>query len=637
MEAALHLPTLREIQRGLAAGDEKNAFDSLSVLRPTADAPVSPQALEALEARSQAAREIFAQAAASAEAFAAGPIPALPFSLYRLYEETGDRLQYEHIYFGDYTRRSTDNALCWLRTRDDRYRRALEDGLWALCDAYTWALPAHLWGNSLRPEASEPAYADGGRDELLPHTPHNSELVDLFAAMHAQEVAQMLYVFGDELSPIVVRRLRTELQRRIFDPILQFNRPHFWETCENNWAAVCAGSVGCAALYSIRDSALLAPLLTRMCQAMEGYLAGFDEDGICEEGLSYWNYGFRHFVMFAELLRKRTAGTVDLFRLQKVQRIACFPQKAVLNGSDAVSFADCPPTVTFDPALLHYLHRRVPQAALPADECMTFRMGYWFSYACFTLEEFEPAWMGAPGFPDATAVYRKAEWLVSRCTIRQKACGFAAKGGHNLVSHNHNDAGSFLIDINGQQLLCDAGCGCYTRQYFDPALRYGLIACGSQGHSVPLIDGCTQYSGLEYRAVNTRIEASDAADTLCCDIAPAYGLKQLHQLQRDLCFDKKAGIVTLQDRFVLDGGTHRLTERFTTWQQPRTEDGCVIIEHDGDRLILQADCAGEPVPHIHAEPFPLHDLPEDRPLWLIDYEWTTDAAEASFALTIRMD
>ena len=209
----LHLPTLRDIQRGLAAGDAQNAFEQLSPLRGQ---------LPAAYPKNAYTEKLLHGAAQKADELDAHLIPALPFDLFRLFEETGDRSQYEHIYFNEYATRNAVNALALLKTGEDKYRRALENGLWALCDAYTWALPAHLWGNGLK-VLHDPGYEDGGRDEYACHDRPCTTEVDLFGSMMAHDVSQMLYLFGDTLSPLVVRRVREEIRRRIFDPLMTFD------------------------------------------------------------------------------------------------------------------------------------------------------------------------------------------------------------------------------------------------------------------------------------------------------------------------------------------------------------------------------------------------------------------------------
>lgn len=65
-----------------------------------------------------------------------------------------------------------------------------------------------------------------------------------------------------------------------------------WEGGDNNWNAVCCGSIGCAAIYLMQDEPeLLKPLLDRIVCSLDSYIAGFSEDGACMEGLGYFTYG----------------------------------------------------------------------------------------------------------------------------------------------------------------------------------------------------------------------------------------------------------------------------------------------------------------------------------------------------------
>ena len=42
------------------------------------------------------------------------------------------------------------------------------------------------------------------------------------------------------------------------------------------------------------------------------------------------------------------------------------------------------------------------------------------------------------------------------CYVRNKKAFFAAKGGYNDESHNHNDAGSFSLWVNNMPVIIDA-------------------------------------------------------------------------------------------------------------------------------------------------------------------------------------
>src|SRR5699024_10794310 len=82
---------------------------------------------------------------------------------------------------------------------------------------------------------------------------------------------------------------------------------------------------------------------------------GFHDDGTCLEGYGYWEYGFGFYVYFADLLKKKTAGNINLFDDQKVKQIALFQQKVFLHRHMVVNFSDAQPTSSIFLGLSHYL------------------------------------------------------------------------------------------------------------------------------------------------------------------------------------------------------------------------------------------------------------------------------------------
>ena len=94
----------------------------------------------------------------------------------------------------------------------------------------------------------------------------------------------------------------------------------------NNWNAVCCGNIGSTAIYLLEDGPEKDAFLERIRYAIETYyLAGFGDDGVCEEGLGYWVYGFMNMVVFAMDQRLRDPAH-DMMALKKVEKIAHFQE-----------------------------------------------------------------------------------------------------------------------------------------------------------------------------------------------------------------------------------------------------------------------------------------------------------------------
>ena len=153
---------------------------------------------------------------------------------------------------------------------------------------------------------------------------------------------------------------------------------------------------------------------------------------------------------------------------------------------------------------------------------------------------------------------------------------FAAKGGHNGESHNHNDCGHFMLHADGEVYLADLGRGLYTKEYFGPD-RYSFWCNGSQGHSLPIVRGQLQREGAGYRAVVTEASVLDAEDRLVLELSGAYPADAgLVGLERSFVW-RKAGSpeLTLVDRFAFGEGAHEaaspeepVVERFITFIEP---------------------------------------------------------------------
>ena len=115
---------------------------------------------------------------------------------------------------------------------------------------------------------------------MRPYYRKQETMIDLCAAATASILAEVTAMFEDKLAPIVVYRARTLIRERVLEPFMQINTPFFWETAEFNWSAVCAGNIGIAAIYMIDDSRMLAPILSRVTDAMDCWDTGTTDSAI---------------------------------------------------------------------------------------------------------------------------------------------------------------------------------------------------------------------------------------------------------------------------------------------------------------------------------------------------------------------
>ena len=483
-------------------------------------------------------------------------IPALNYSAYRRFHYDGDRTEYETPYFRRRRALATTAVLCLVYPERGEYLVRLMDLIYAVCDEYTWCLPAH-------------------QTEL---GVNNNRHIDLFAAETGMCLAEIYTLLGDRMEPLIADRIRVEIDRRVIQSFLDTR--FFWERVGMNWAAVCAGSVGCTFMLMRPD--LMPDVEERICSAMKFFLGGFGPDGVCEEGFSYWCYGFGFFTVWADMYRTFTDGKEDWFKLDKVKAVAPFLSRMYLTEGCTVSFSDTGRTGRYNLGVLHYLKDEYPDDVVVPDPAYSELMdgcGRW----CTFLRTF--TWMkdayltdGKDGGDDMTYYAPSVCWLVKR----GGAYSFAAKGGHNAEPHNQHDVGSFILAKNGHQILTDPGGGVYTRQYFTPAVRYDGVACGSRGHSVPFFgtdaDRTEKGKHYGYQKDGKQFCARDVVftgDTFTMDIGPAYGEAFVRRVMRTFTFGENS--FTLRDEFDVDAGIP-VTERLVSLTPFTLGEGMAITD-----------------------------------------------------------
>ncbi|KQN96186.1 heparinase II/III family protein [Paenibacillus sp. Leaf72] len=525
--------------------------------------------------------------------------PELSESLFRMYGETGERLPYERVYFQKRRRLNSFALMSLIEPEEAPYLEALQAALWSICEERTWCLPAHL----------------GGAEQQTP--------IDLFAAETGFALSEISVLLGSRLPEELHLRIREEVEKRLFQPFLT-EGPYFWENAEHNWAAVCAGSIGAAALHLMDDRERLEAVLSRVLAAMDCFLDGYGEDGACAEGYSYWQYGFGFYVYIAQLLKAATDGAIDLFRSAKVQEIAMFQQKCFTGGRSIVNFSDAPSESGIFMGLSSYLHQEFPAVALPhaslrdsytGDHCARWapavrNLLWWAESANATAtatrttaatnsesaEGRSDSESAAALWPTESFYLENVQWLLSRYVATDGATySFAAKGGHNAEPHNHNDVGQFVMHADGEAYLADLGSGEYTADYFGPQ-RYTIWCNGSHGHSVPIIGSARQREGADARAVVVQAATSAELDVLELEMQAAYGEEAgLALLGRRFEWNKKGAlpVLTIRNRYRFREevvGGREIIERFVAWQMPEAgEAGGVVVLQGRKRLTIAFD------------------------------------------------
>ena len=498
------------------------------------------------------------------------PIAQPTYTLYRQFKLNGNRTRFEDPYF-ERRGKLVAALMAHMLAPSQELSDAVNDYIWAICEETTWILPAHERGG-----------------------------VDLFATETAFTLSETLHALGDILPSEIRQRIEHEVRTRVLDPyaadigkydrkrwnadpenltdlaLHQTRYPGWFKFAENNWAGVCNSSVGGAFLYLEKDPVKLARALNEVVKGLAHFIeSAFAEDGASTEGIGYWQYGLMNFVAFSEMLRLRTRGKVDLFSHPRIPLIAEYPQKVHLGSNHFYSHADCPAHNTLHPGIFARLAERTGRKALFGLLAKAPSNSYRFPITLRDLLWFRSVKAPAPQVTNIllenAGIYR----------LKKGSVVIAGKAGHNAEHHNHNDVGSFVVHVGGEDLLCDPGAPTYCREFFSPK-RYELfIQANSRGHSVPVIAGQLEKEGREYEGTVTKF-----GDTFAeVEFAKAYPVKELKNLTR--CIELTGNGFALEDSIVFTR-KKPVEEAFVTWLPVKVKSNTAVIRGEKSILILKA-------------------------------------------------
>ena len=346
-------------------------------------------------------------------------MPELSRELFDEYEITGNRLRYEEGYFKRREFLSTFGlaSVIWHKKEDIE---KLEYVIKGICSEECWALSAHV--------------------KRL-ENPNWRMTIDLTASETGHTLAHLYMLLKDELSEETKECIRKEVFRRILTPFMSAKAPaYWWEDATNNWNAVCCGNIGSTAIYLLEDGPEKDAFLERIRYAIETYyLAGFGDDGVCEEGLGYWVYGFMNMVVFA-MDQRLYDPAYDMMALKKVEKIAHFQEMCYFSHGRTISFSDGSSNGEYPMGLTCCLANLYKDIRFPdpiyarsfsGDRCWNWNELYtgWYWTKNY-LEDVEKKIVEEPKpiLEEGTDFFKDAQWCIFR---GRDNTALVAKGGNN--------------------------------------------------------------------------------------------------------------------------------------------------------------------------------------------------------------
>ncbi|MBT3344953.1 MAG: heparinase [Gemmatimonadetes bacterium] len=527
---------------------------------PTIDTP------DAWAELPKALRQEAIDRADAALSFAWTPLPA---TLFLEYVRSGNRDRYQNK--RNRRRHALGDLVIGECLRNDgHYLDAIVDGLWATCEESFWGVPAHIGGQAQGPglpDVEEP-------------------IVDLFAAETAAALAWCLYLLSDRLdsvAPMVARRVTSELQRRMLTPCLERD-DFFWMGLSNtgrrvnNWNPwICSNWIATVLLVEV-DATRRVDAIHKILRCLDCFVDPYPIDGGCDEGPSYWGRAGASLFDCLELLHKASDGAIDLYDEPLIADIGRFIYRVHIGGDDYINFADAPAIVTPDAALVHaYGHAIDDEPMQQHGAALATRYAGRSSANVdlgrrlrqLTSAKDLAAKTGASPLPRDVWL-DQIQVMVARDEGGSTAGFFVgAKGGHNDESHNHNDVGHYVLYLDGQPVVVDAGVETYTAKTFSSD-RYDIWTMQSAYHNLPTIGDVQQAPGEAYAASDVEYHANDQQVTMSLDLAATYPDNCVHRWTRRIQLQRRSHL-RVEDDFELAVPTTGLTLSLLVAAEPVIE------------------------------------------------------------------
>jgi hypothetical protein len=480
------------------------------------------------------------------------------------FKRDGNRTRYEASTFG----RRAQLQHFVLAECVEGQGRLLDDianGIWLICEESFWGIPAHLGvqraGVGL-PDVTEP-------------------IVELFGAETAALLAWTRYLLGeqlDQLSPLIVKRIQIEAERRILEPAR--NRDDFaWsgfsgksETHRlNNWNPWINSNLLVSNLLLEDDPKLRLHEVVRITKSLDAFLNQYWPDAGEEEGPVYFSRSPLSYFECVKTLESATGNATTILANPFLDAMGRYILNARIAADDYISYGDAHAKAGPDGAVLYSFGKAVHDEQLEAFGAYLAAQDGWtatgqgFTKALnanlSSLSRSLPAVLAANEIRTARKedALPRDVWYPSLglMTAREEANSsagmyLAVLAANNGRSHSHNDSGSYIVYQDGDPVAIDVGVEAYSAKTFGRD-RYSVWTMQSAFHNLPTIGGVMQREGIEYRATQLNYESTGDHAVLSFDLATAYPKEAgIKRWIRTVTLDRLRSKVTVQEEFDLE-------------------------------------------------------------------------------------
>ena len=468
-----------------------------------------------------------------------------------------------------------------------RFLDQIINGIYAICEETSWMQPI---SNTKMKE----------QNQCLPDA--SDHVVELAGSETAALLTWTYYLFKDKFDGISSRinqKIREEVSARMLKPYIR-DDDYWWHGYKgnrvNNWNPWCNGNVLMGFLVLEEDEAVKEAGIKKIMESLDVFINTHSPDGCCDEGPMYWGRSGGSLYDCAELFYLATSGKINIFDEQIIQDIGRYLYRVHIHEEYCVDFADGDARVRIPADVAFGYGKQIGDenliklgASSPSYWGGIFN---WFPLYRYIRDIFQEEERKKHV---STAPYVLNSWMdhAEVMTVREnegneQGLYLAAKGGHNLESHNHNDIGNFIVYADGLPVIIDMGTEDYTAKTFSPQ-RFELWYLQSAYHNLPTVNGVMQHDGKEYRADHVQYQNMDNLTELSMNIQDAYpkdsgiidwkrSIRMVRALETS---------IEIEDDFHLYSPTKDISfTLMTTSESQNIKDGLFALEYAPNKRVL---------------------------------------------------
>jgi hypothetical protein len=472
-----------------------------------------------------------------------------------------------------------------------RFTDQIVNGVWYYSEQTWWGWSAHLTAQK----------APHGLPDV------NEPVIDLGVGEIANILSWTWFLFKDEfdkIHPLIAQRLKDEIMKKAVIPY--YERNDFWwqgldgSRSVNNWNPWTNHNLLTAILILEDDPEQKVKGVGKLVKSLDQFVNVYPDDGGCDEGPSYWGRAGASLYQNLDLLKRATNGKFDVFEHPLIKNMGNYIYKAYINYPYFINFADADATTGSRPQIIYSYGKEINDPVMQKFGAFLAEKQNWEIVPLGgKIDEQIMQLMHLDEIKNAEAENALISdfWLPETQVAGARdedgsASGFffAAKGGHNAESHNHNDLGSCVLYFDGKPCLVDIGRETYTAKTFSNR-RYEIWTMQSQYHNLPKINGVDQKEGRNFVATNTTFNANSKKAIFSTDISKAYPEEAaVEKWVRTYTLDRGKKFTINDDYVLAEVKEFPTTLNFVTnCGVQKTADGKLQLTGDGFTLEMSYD------------------------------------------------